>query len=80
MAHFCLPDSPNPERAASKVEQNLQKLEKCSTADSKFGPRCAEVEQNLQNLEKCSIADSKFGPRGSESRTKSRKIEKIFYR
>ncbi|WP_457832982.1 hypothetical protein, partial [Staphylococcus aureus] len=39
MPLFCLPDSPKLGRATSKVEQNLQKLEKCSTANSKSGPR-----------------------------------------
>ena len=38
------------------------------------------VEQNHPKLRKCSTADSKFGSRCSESRTKSRKIEKMFYR
>ncbi|RGK48195.1 hypothetical protein DXD09_00200 [Ligilactobacillus ruminis] len=42
MSDFCLPDSPNSTRAASKVEQNLKKSEKCSTAAYKFGPRCPE--------------------------------------
>ncbi|RGK48554.1 hypothetical protein DXD09_01310 [Ligilactobacillus ruminis] len=37
-----LPPTPNPVRAAPKVEQNPQKSEKCSTADSKFGPRDLE--------------------------------------
>ncbi|RGK46854.1 hypothetical protein DXD09_05330 [Ligilactobacillus ruminis] len=32
----------NSTRATSKVEQNLQKSEKCSTADSKFGTRNLE--------------------------------------
>ena len=35
-------DGSNSGRTASKVEQNLEKLEKCSTADSKFGPRGPE--------------------------------------
>ena len=39
-----------------------------------------KVEQNPEKLKKCSTADSKSGARGSESRTKSRKIEKMFYR
>ena len=42
MPLFCLPDSLNSARAASKVEQNLQKLKKCSIADSKIGPRGSE--------------------------------------
>ncbi|MFY4505045.1 hypothetical protein ACJ8LC_10185, partial [Ligilactobacillus ruminis] len=57
-----LPPTPNSARAASKVEQNLEKLEKCSTADSKFGPRGLESRtksrkigkmfyRRLQNLE-----------------------------
>ncbi|MBD9205095.1 MAG: hypothetical protein EGQ27_02655, partial [Lactobacillus ruminis] len=36
------PPTPNSVRATSKVEQNLQKLEKCSTADSKYGLRGLE--------------------------------------
>ena len=39
-----------------------------------------KVEQNPEKLKKCSTAGSKSGARGSESRTKSRKIEKMFYR
>ena len=42
MCDFCLPAGPNSGCAAPKVEQNLQKSEKCSTADSKFGPRGLE--------------------------------------
>ena len=42
MSDFCLPASPNLARAALKVEQNLQKLEKYSTADSKSGARGLE--------------------------------------
>ena len=42
MPLFCLPDTSNPVRATSKVEQNLQKLEKCSTANSKSGPHSSE--------------------------------------
>ena len=56
MPHFCLPDSPNPERAASKVEQNLQNLEKCSTATPNSARAVPKVEQNLEKLEKCSTA------------------------
>ena len=42
MCDFCLPAGPNSGCAAPKVEQNLQKLEKCSTADSKSGLRGLE--------------------------------------
>lgn len=38
MRDFCLPDTSKMGCAASKVEQNLQNLEKCSTADSKISP------------------------------------------
>ncbi|WP_288720874.1 hypothetical protein [uncultured Ligilactobacillus sp.] len=34
-----LPLTPNSARAALRVEQNLEKLEKCSTAAYKIGPR-----------------------------------------
>ncbi|RGK48194.1 hypothetical protein DXD09_00195 [Ligilactobacillus ruminis] len=37
-----LPPTQNSARAVPKVEQNPPKLRKCSTADSKFGPRCPE--------------------------------------
>ena len=39
-------------RTASKVEQNLEKLEKCSTADSKFGPRGLESRTKSSKIEK----------------------------
>ncbi|MBD8999077.1 MAG: hypothetical protein EGQ92_02365 [Lactobacillus ruminis] len=42
MSLFCLPDSPKLGSAVPKVEQNLKKLKKCSTAASKFGPRGSE--------------------------------------
>ena len=42
MPHFCLPNSPKTGRATLKVEQNPQKLRKCSTAASKSGPRGLE--------------------------------------
>ena len=42
MCDFCLPDSSNSGRAASKVKQNLKNFEKCSTAASKFGSRGSE--------------------------------------
>ncbi|MDD6171888.1 MAG: hypothetical protein PUB33_05055, partial [Ligilactobacillus ruminis] len=42
MCDFCLLAGPNSGRAGSKVEQNSPKLKKCSTADSKFGPRGSE--------------------------------------
>ena len=45
MRDFCLPDTSKMGCAASKVEQNLEKLRKCSTADSKFGPRDPESRQ-----------------------------------
>ena len=79
MPHFCLPDSPNPERAASKVEQNLQNLEKCSTATPNSARAALRVEQNHPKLRKCSTAAYKFGPRCPESRTKSPKFGKMFY-
>ena len=52
MSDFCLPSIPNSARTASKVEQNLEKLEKCSTADSKFGPRGLESRTKSQKIEK----------------------------
>ena len=42
MYDFCLPDTSEMGCAASEVEQNLQKFEKCSTAAYKFGPRGLE--------------------------------------
>ena len=45
MILFCLPLPPNPERAVSKVEQNLKKSEKCSTTGSKFGPATSKVDK-----------------------------------
>ena len=42
MCDFCLPAGSNSGCAASKVEQNLEKLEKCSTAAYKFDPRGSE--------------------------------------
>ena len=82
MSDFCLPPTPKSARAASKVEQNLEKLRKCSTAAYKLGldSRAAlRVEQNHPKLRKCSTVAYKFDSRGLESRTKSRKIGKMFY-
>ena len=50
MPLFCLPDSPKLGRATSKVEQNLQKLEKCSTANSKSGLRGLESRQKTEEM------------------------------
>ena len=52
MRDFCLPDTSKMGCAASKVEQNLQKLRKCSTADSKFGPRDLESRTKSPKIEK----------------------------
>ena len=52
MRDFCLPPGQNPGRAASKVEQNLEKLEKCSTAAYKFGPRGPESRTKSSKIEK----------------------------
>ena len=49
---FCLPDTSKSTRAASKVEQNLQKLKKCSTAASKFSPRGLESRTKSSKIEK----------------------------
>jgi len=52
MCDFCLPPTPNPARAALKVEQNLKKLKKCSTAGSKIRPRGLESRTKSQKTEK----------------------------
>ena len=52
MTLFCLPDSLNPARAASKVEQNPPKSEKCSTADSKFSSRSLESRTKSSKIGK----------------------------
>ncbi|WP_270754378.1 hypothetical protein, partial [Ligilactobacillus ruminis] len=52
MSDFCLPPTPKSARAASKVEQNLEKLRKCSTAAYKFGPRCPESRTKSSKIEK----------------------------
>ena len=52
ICNFCLPDSPKPGCAVLKVEQNLQNLEKCSTADSKFRARGSESRTKSQKIEK----------------------------
>ena len=49
---FCLPIGPNSGRADSKVEQNLKKSKKCSTADSKSGPRGSESRTKSSKIEK----------------------------
>ena len=49
---FWLPDSSKTGRAVSKVEQNLQKSEKCSTAGSKSGPRDLESRTKSPKIEK----------------------------
>ena len=52
MPLFCLPAGRNSGRAGSKVEQNLQNFEKCSTADSKFGPRGTKSRTKSSKIEK----------------------------
>ena len=52
MRDFCLPDTSKMGCAASKVEQNLEKLRKCSTADSKFGPRDPESRTKSRKIGK----------------------------
>jgi len=52
MSDFCLPDSPNPVRAVSKVEQNHPKLKKYSTAASKIGPCGLESRTKSSKIEK----------------------------
>ena len=52
MTLFCLPDSSNPARAALKVEQNPPTSEKCSTADSKYGPLSLESRTKSSKIEK----------------------------
>ena len=47
MCDFCLPGSPKPGCAVLKVEQNLQNLEKCSTAASKF--RVSDIESRTKS-------------------------------
>ena len=49
---FCLPPTPNPPTAAAKVEQNLPKLKKCSTADSKSCSRAPESRTKIPKIEK----------------------------
>ena len=44
--------TPNSRCAEPKVEQNLQKSEKCSTADSKSGPRSLESRTKSSKIEK----------------------------
>ena len=52
MRDFCLPVTPKMGCAASKVEQNIEKLRKCSTADSKFGPRSLKSRTKSPKIEK----------------------------
>ena len=49
MCDFCLPGSPKSARAASKVEQNLQNLEKCSTQLPSPEPCGLRLRANLKN-------------------------------
>jgi len=52
MCDFCLPDTSNSGRAASKVEQNHPKLKKCSTAAFKFRVRDIESRTKSSKIEK----------------------------
>ncbi|MFJ6959806.1 MAG: hypothetical protein ACIRZF_07905, partial [Ligilactobacillus ruminis] len=45
-----LPPTPNQAHAGSKVEQNLQNLKKCSTANSKSGSRSSEADKKRDFL------------------------------
>ena len=49
---FCLLTSPNPARAAPKVEQKSLKLKKCSTADSKSCSRTSQSRTKSPQIEK----------------------------
>jgi len=50
MPLFCLPDPQNPARADPKAEQNLQNLEKCSTAKAKLKPRWKKASTSRRTL------------------------------
>jgi len=52
MADFCLPAGPNSGGEDLKVEQNLKKLKKCSTAASKIGPCDIESRTKSRKIEK----------------------------
>ena len=52
MSLFCLPSGPNSGREDLKVEQNLQKLKKYSTAASKIGPCDIESRTKSQKIGK----------------------------
>ncbi|MGO4925202.1 hypothetical protein ACTQ44_09795, partial [Ligilactobacillus ruminis] len=52
MPLFCLPVGPNSGRADSKVEQNLKKSKKCSTAGSKIGPHDLESRTKSPKIRK----------------------------
>jgi len=50
MPLFCLPAPQNPARVNPKVEQNLQNLEKCSTAKAKLKPRWKKAPTSRRTL------------------------------
>ena len=52
MADFCLPAGPNSGREDLKVEQNLEKLKKYSTAESKIVLRGSESRTKTEKNEK----------------------------
>ena len=58
MCDFCLPVGSNSGCAASKVEQNIQNFEKCSTAASKFGARGSESRQKPVRMSHFCLPDS----------------------
>ena len=49
---FCLLTSPNPARAAPKVEQKSLKLKKCSTAAPKSSPHAPKSRTKSPKIEK----------------------------
>ena len=58
MCDFCLPVGSNSGCAASKVEQNIQNFEKCSTAASKFGACGTESRQKTGETSDFCLPDS----------------------
>ncbi|MCR5748731.1 MAG: hypothetical protein K6G02_00805 [Lactobacillus sp.] len=58
MSDFCLPDSPNPVRAVSKVEQNHPKLKKYSTRLPSPKTVWTQITGTSQKSPFCSQPDS----------------------
>ena len=73
---FCLPDFSKTGRAALKVEQEVKKLGKCSTAATKNGARGLESRIKSQKIEKMFYRRHQKRGAASKVEQKSKKLRK----